>query len=285
MGPFFALGHLAGLQPWVIQRLWIGTVGAAAFAGVVLLCGPAGHRLAVVADRGRPRLRGLARRAHPDRRPVVGVPPGGDAAVDPVPLVRARPGRRRGCAPRPGPRWPWRCCGGINAAATFAVLVPVVVYLLTLPRPAPRWRILAWWVPAVMAATWWWSVPLVLLSRYGVSILPYTESAAVTTSVDRPVQRAARHRELDQLPAGERPALVAAGIPDRHRDSADPADRAGRGPGAGRAAAPEAPGPPVPALPAAHRPAHHLLRPREQPGEPPGGTSPAPGQRARRGVS
>ena len=75
------------------------------------------------------------------------------------------------------------CCGGINGAATFAVLIPAVVYLLTLPRPAPRWRILAWWVPAVIAATWWWSVPLVLLSRYGVSILPYTESAAVTTSV------------------------------------------------------------------------------------------------------
>ena len=34
-----------------------------------------------------------------------------------------------------------------------------------------------------LLATCWWSVPLVLLSRYGVSILPYTESAAVTTSV------------------------------------------------------------------------------------------------------
>jgi arabinofuranan 3-O-arabinosyltransferase len=32
-------------------------------------------------------------------------------------------------------------------------------------------------------ATWWWAVPLVLLSKYGVSIVPYTESAAVTTSV------------------------------------------------------------------------------------------------------
>ena len=37
MGPFFALGHLAGLEPWVIQRLWIGTVSVAAFTGVVLL--------------------------------------------------------------------------------------------------------------------------------------------------------------------------------------------------------------------------------------------------------
>ena len=63
------------------------------------------------------------------------------------------------------------------------MLLPAVLYLLTLGRPAPRWRILAWWGPAVVVATWWWSLPLLLLSRYGVSIVPYTESAAVTTSV------------------------------------------------------------------------------------------------------
>ncbi len=74
-------------------------------------------------------------------------------------------------------------CSGINAAATVAVLIPAAIYLLTLRRPAPRWRLLAWWCPAVALATAWWSVPLLLLSRYGVSILPYTESAAVTTSV------------------------------------------------------------------------------------------------------
>jgi len=45
------------------------------------------------------------------------------------------------------------------------------------------WRLLAWWVPAVAVATMWWSVPLVLQSKYGVSIVPYTESADVTTSV------------------------------------------------------------------------------------------------------
>ena len=66
---------------------------------------PAGHRLTVVADHRRPRLRGLARRAHPDRRPVVGVPPGGDAAVDPAPVGPRGPGRRAGA--RRGP-----VCGG-----------------------------------------------------------------------------------------------------------------------------------------------------------------------------
>jgi arabinofuranan 3-O-arabinosyltransferase len=182
MGPFFALGHLAGLDPWVIQRLWIGTISAAAFLGVVLLSG----RLGI----GSPWSRiaaGLGYAASPAALTLLGglssefLP----AAMLPwilLPLVRAAHG---GGKVRAAARSAVAvaCCGGINAAATFAVLVPAVVYLLTLPRPAPRWRILAWWVPAVVAATWWWSVPLVLLSRYGVSILPYTESAAVTTSV------------------------------------------------------------------------------------------------------
>jgi len=182
MGPFFALGRLAGLEPWVIQRLWIGTVSAAAFGGLVLLAG----RLGI----GSPWSRiaaGFGYAASPAALTLIGglssefLP----AAMLPwilVPLVRAAQGGPRvRAAARSAVAV--ACCGGINAAATFAVLVPAVIYLFTLPRPAPRWRILAWWVPAVVAATWWWSVPLVLLSRYGVPILPYTESAAVTTSV------------------------------------------------------------------------------------------------------
>ena len=182
MGPFFALGHLAGLQPWVIQRLWMGTVGTAAFLGIVLLAG----RLGIGSPWSRI-VAGLGYAASPAALTLIGglssefLP----AAMAPwilLPLVRAAQGGGRvRAAARSAVAV--ACCGGINAAATFAVLVPAVVYLLTLPRPAPRWRILAWWVPAVVAATWWWSVPLVLLSRYGVSILPYTESAAVTTSV------------------------------------------------------------------------------------------------------
>ena len=41
---------------------------------------------------------------------------------------------------------------------------------------------LAWWLPAVALVTASWSVPLLLLSRYGVSIVPFTESAQVTSS-------------------------------------------------------------------------------------------------------
>jgi arabinofuranan 3-O-arabinosyltransferase len=97
-------------------------------------------------------------------------------------------------------------CGAVNANATIAVLIPAALYVLTLGRPAPRWRILAWWCPAVVAATLWWSVPLVLLSHYGVSWLPYTESAAITTSVTGLSQtlRGAANWGLDLVVSGAR---------------------------------------------------------------------------------
>ena len=63
------------------------------------------------------------------------------------------------------------------------ILVVALLFILSRSGPAPRWRLLAWWLPAVALATVWWSVPLLLLGKYGVSFLPYTESAAVTTSV------------------------------------------------------------------------------------------------------
>jgi arabinofuranan 3-O-arabinosyltransferase len=211
MGPFFVLGKLAALPPWVIQRLWIGAVLIAAFLGTVRLAG----RLGI----GTPWTRtaaGLAYALSPAGLTLLGelssefLP----AAMLPwilIPLVNAAKGSAargsaaRGSAAKDGAAQDGpdagrarrgrlarsaalsaaavALCGGINAAATFAVLVPAVIYILTLDRAAPRWRILAWWVPMVAAATSWWSVPLLLLSKYGVSIVPYTESAGVTTSV------------------------------------------------------------------------------------------------------
>ena len=187
MGPFFYLGKLAALQPWVIQRLWISAVAVAAFLGIVRLAG----RLGI----GTPWTRvaaGCAYALSPAGLTLIGglsaefLP----AAMLPwilIPLVNATRGGRRGpAAVRSAAAV--GLCGGVNAAATLAVLIPAVLCVLTVSgtaglRPVPRWRILGWWCPAVLVATWWWVVPLALLDRYGVSIIPYTESAAVTTSV------------------------------------------------------------------------------------------------------
>ncbi len=187
MGPFFYLGKLAALQPWVIQRLWISAVAVTAFLGVVRLAG----RLGIGTSWTRVAA-GCAYALSPAGLTLIGglsaefLP----AAMLPwilIPLVDATRGGRRGIAAARSAA-AVGLCGGVNAAATVAVLIPAVLYVLTMSQPAvgppvPRWRILGWWCPAVLAATWWWVVPLALLARYGVSVIPYTESAAVTTSV------------------------------------------------------------------------------------------------------
>jgi arabinofuranan 3-O-arabinosyltransferase len=183
MGPFFALGRLAGLDPWVIQRLWISSVLTAAFLGTVALAA----RLGI----GTPRTRiiaGLSYAMSPAGLSLIGVLSADflPAAMLPwVLLPLAGPALRGGRAhARAAARSAVAvaACGGVNAVAIIPMLVAAVLFILARSRPARRWRILAWWVPAVVLATAWWSIPLLLLDKYGVSFLPYTESAAVTTS-------------------------------------------------------------------------------------------------------
>lgn len=194
MGPFFILGKLLALPPWVVQRLWLTAIYAAAFLGVVRLSG----RLGI----GTPASRiaaGLAYALAPRGLSLFGILSSEflPAAMLPwilLPLVRVM---RAGRSMRAGQVVRAVCqsavavalCGGINATATIAVLiVPVIYLLLAQGRQTQGWQTrrlptLACWVPAVAIATWWWAIPLVLFGAYGVSLLPYTESAATTTAV------------------------------------------------------------------------------------------------------
>jgi arabinofuranan 3-O-arabinosyltransferase len=182
MGPFFAVGRLAAVPAWVIQRLWIAAILIAAFAGTV--------RLAKRIGIGTPwtqAVAGLAYALSPAALTTMGEYSGEylPEAMLPwilIPLVdAARGGRRWRAAARSAAAV--ALCSGINAGSTVAVLVPAFVCILTLRSAVPRWRILAWWMPAVLLASCWWAIPLVLLGKYGVSFVPYTESAAATTSV------------------------------------------------------------------------------------------------------
>jgi arabinofuranan 3-O-arabinosyltransferase len=188
MGPFFVLGKLAALPAWVVQRLWLTAVFVAAFLGTVRLS----YRLGI----GSPASRiaaGFAYALAPRGLSLMGINSSEflPAAMLPlilIPLVRLlRHGqemsRRQKLRAAAQSGVAVALCGGINAAAVVGVLTVAVVYVLTGQRNWQRWRALAWWAPAIAVATWWWTVPLLLLGRFGVSILPYSESAAVTTSV------------------------------------------------------------------------------------------------------
>jgi arabinofuranan 3-O-arabinosyltransferase len=196
MGPFFELLRLLDVSGWIVQRLWLAALLIAA------LCGT--ERLAARMAIGTPGTRltaGLAYALSPAALSMLGQTSGEFLPMammpwiilplaDMRPWIRGlRPGdasRRLGAAGRA--RSVARSAvavalsSGMNAASTIAVLVPAVIYILTRPRGGARARMLAWWLPAVALVISSWSVPLILLSKYGVSIVPFTESAQVTSS-------------------------------------------------------------------------------------------------------
>ena len=188
MGPFFVLGKLAALPPWVIQRMWLAAVLLAAFIGVTKLTArlgigtPMTQIVAGLAYALAPRGLGELGAISIELLPAAMVP------WIMLPLVRvvqeSHSGSRRRGLIRAAAQSAAAValCSGVNAAATLAALLPALIYLCTVARPAPRWRILAWWTPMVVIVSWIWIVPLLLLMKFGASLLPYTESAAVTTS-------------------------------------------------------------------------------------------------------
>ncbi|MGH3247812.1 MAG: alpha-(1-_3)-arabinofuranosyltransferase domain-containing protein, partial [Trebonia sp.] len=186
MGPFFELLRFLAAG-WIVQRLWLSALLLVAFGGAV--------RLSARMDIGTPATRlagGLAYALSPAALSLLGQTSGEFLPMAFMPAIIIPLTGMRPWAPGGGAAGRARAvarsavavglCSGMNAASVAAVLIPCVIYILTRPGPRVRARMLAWWVPAVAVVTSSWSVPLVLLSRYGVSIVPYTESAQVTST-------------------------------------------------------------------------------------------------------
>jgi arabinofuranan 3-O-arabinosyltransferase len=176
MGPFYAVGDLVGLPAWITQRLWLTLLLCVAFLGV--------RRIARELGMGGPVIQltaGMVYALAPSGLSTLGqisseyLP----YAMLPWILLPLMHGTGLAAAARSG--LAVACCGGINAAATVAVLVVPGLYLLTRPRGTPRLRTGACWTAAVAVATGWWLVPLLLTGRYAFSWLPFTEKAAATT--------------------------------------------------------------------------------------------------------
>ncbi|TDC42297.1 DUF3367 domain-containing protein [Micromonospora sp. KC213] len=181
MGPFFVLGEAVGLPTWFVQRLWMAALLCVAFTGTVRLAraleigGSATRLVAGAMFALSPRALSLVGTVSLELLPYCVAP----WVV--LPLVRgAAGGSLRRAAALSG--LAAVCMGGANGAAAACAVLPAFLYVVTRPPGRRRWRLFAWWTLAMALATFWWLVPLLLMQRYGFPFLPYTESAAVTTS-------------------------------------------------------------------------------------------------------
>ncbi len=182
MGPFHALGWLLNMPAWVVQRLWWAVLLCVAFTGVVKLAGKLnigtpGSRLIgglafALSVRTLSELGGISVEAWP-------------AAVAPwvlVPLAGLPPGARLRKAVALS-ALAVACAGGVNATAVFAVVPLTLLWLFSLESTRQRFFAVLAWSGAVLLATAWWILPLLVLGRYAPPFLNFIETAEVTTRV------------------------------------------------------------------------------------------------------
>jgi arabinofuranan 3-O-arabinosyltransferase len=178
IGPFFAIASWLHVPAWWAQRLWVGFVFIAAFWGLVRL-----SEAMSIGTRWSRVIGGVVYCL----APWFVVQGGNPAAMMPgallpwimLPLVRSSvEGLPRRAAARSGVAI--ALIGGVNVAATLAVLPAPLLYLLT-RKSRPR-GLLSWWLVAVALANFLWVVPLILQGHYGLNFLPFEETARTTTS-------------------------------------------------------------------------------------------------------
>ncbi|HEX4726584.1 MAG TPA: alpha-(1-_3)-arabinofuranosyltransferase family protein, partial [Jatrophihabitans sp.] len=180
MGPFFGVLHAINVPPWEIQRAWQTALVVAAFLGVYRLSqhfGSTGFWPRVAAGLCyalAPRMISELSTISSELLPVAALP------WILLPLVTgARSGSPRRSAARSGIGL--LCAGGVNAAAALAVLPVPALWLLTRSRGPRRAALIRWWLVAVVLASLWWLLPLLVLGKYSPPFLDWIESASTTT--------------------------------------------------------------------------------------------------------
>ncbi|GAB3997514.1 alpha-(1-_3)-arabinofuranosyltransferase domain-containing protein [Nocardioides marmoraquaticus] len=180
MGPFFWFGDLVGAPGWAVQRGWWALVLCTAFLGAALVTRALGVRsdVAVVAA-------GLAYALSPRLLTVLGPISieGWPSALAPWVLLPLVVGSTRGDPRRAAALSGLAVAmvGGVNAAATAAVLPLGVLWLLTRERGPRRTALMVWWPVFTALGTLWWLVPLFTLGAYSPPFLDFIESASITT--------------------------------------------------------------------------------------------------------
>ena len=181
MAPFYLAGHLAHVPVWLIERLWLSLIIAVGFGGLV--------KLAEALGIGSPASRllgGLVFVLWPTFTIVIGSTssaalPGMLAPWAVLPLTTAVRGRGGVIGPAARSGAVVLCMSGVNATVTLEALLLPGLFILTYARG----RRLVWmalcWGAAVVLATAWWALPLLLQGKYAFNFLPYVEQAPTTT--------------------------------------------------------------------------------------------------------
>jgi arabinofuranan 3-O-arabinosyltransferase len=180
MGPFFGALHGIDVPPWEIQRLWQSALVIGAFLGAYLLSAHFGvdgfwPRVATgLCYALAPRMISELSTISAELMPVAALP------WVLLPLVSgAASGSPRRSAARSGIALLF--AGGVNAAATLAILPVPGLWLLTRRRGPRRRALIGWWCVAIALACAWWAIPLVLLGSYSPPFLDWIESSSTTT--------------------------------------------------------------------------------------------------------
>jgi arabinofuranan 3-O-arabinosyltransferase len=181
MAPFFLVGQLLHVPVWFIERLWLSLLLAVGFTGMVRLA----RALNIGSENSR-LLAGIVFALWPTFTILIGSTsaaalPGLVVPWAVLPLIAAARGRSTAgrAAARSGVVI--AAMGGVNAVCTLAVLVLPAMYIITHTTSRQRVLLGLKWGAAVIAATAWWAIPLLLQGHYSFNFLPYIEQAATTT--------------------------------------------------------------------------------------------------------
>jgi hypothetical protein len=185
MAPWYAFAHTIGLGTWVAQRIWLGSLLAAAGLGASVLLRELLRRSAPVAQL----VAAILFLANPYVVVVIGRTSVWLVTYGALPWLLFA--THRGI--RNSRRWRWPAViglllavanGGANAALQFwIVLAPpaLIAYEVLVVRDV-TWRAagsFAWRAAAcTLATSLWWVIPVLLQSRYSPNPLPFTEQPA-----------------------------------------------------------------------------------------------------------
>lgn len=179
MAPFFWIGHELGVPGWLVQRLWwalaltVGLLGMRLVLRRLGIGGPNAQLVGALAYVLAPRVLGLLGTTSVEAWPAMVLP----WILLPL-LSQHRPWRGAALS-----GLAMLMLGGVNAAASLAVLLVPLLWLLLGEGVDRRGVRIGAWLLAAAAATAWWMLPLLALRTTAFPFLDYIESAQIVGAV------------------------------------------------------------------------------------------------------